>query len=284
MDFGHKVLGSLGIGAGSQPEAGLYVANKFFWYSANDLVDRNGRSLPVGLDLDAIADGVGVGGTYRLPKLPLYLNASLAYPFVSVNANTDRPEASLDTFGFGDLYVQPLRLGLRLDRVDAVVGYAFYAPTGKTAPGGRDGVGRGQWTHEFSLGGTVYFDRKKEWQLSLLASYELNQKKLGIDVTRGDTIQIQGAASKALFRILELGLAGYGLLQVNADTGSAVPAPLRGARDRVFGLGPELAALIPPLRARASLRYEHDVAVRSRALGQILVFTLSLRALDFDGS
>ena len=225
-----------------------------------------------------MANGIGIAGTFQVPWLSTYVNAAIGVPIARVTLETDRPEANVDKYGLGDLYVQPLKLGWKLDRLDVVTGYAFYAPTANFEPGGRDGVGRGQWTQQFSLGSTVYFDQARTWQLSALASYELNQRKQNVDITRGATLQYQGGLGKTLFGIVDVGLAGYALWQVTDDHGTDLPPALRGAREQAFGLGPEIAVAIPPLRSRLSVRYEHDIDVKSRPLGQILVIGLTFKA------
>lgn len=272
QELGNKVLGTLGLLAGSQPDSGLYVGDRFLRYSANELIDRNGHRIPVGLDLDAVANGVGVQLTFRLPWHSMYMNASVGVPTARISLQTADPEASIDRYGFGDLYVQPLKIGWKMSQLDIVAGYSFYAPTG-----GSDGVGRGYWTHQFSFGSAVYFDRAKTWHISELASYDLNQRKQGIDLTRGDTVQVQGGTGKTL-GIVSLGLAGYALWQVRDDRGSALPEVLRGARDRAFGLGPEVDFTLARIRSRITLRYCHDIAVKARPLGQIMVIGLTILA------
>jgi hypothetical protein len=74
---------------------------------------------------------------------------------------------------------------------------------------------------------------------------------------------------------LDVGMVGYGLWQVSDDSGSAVPAQLRGARDRVGGLGAELAVTIAEARSRVTVRYTHDLAAAARPLGQLLLFDLT---------
>ena len=277
QELGNKVLGTLGLLAGSQPGSGLYIADRFLYYSANDLIDRNGHRIPVGLDLDAVANAIGVQVTLKLPWRSAYLNASLGVPAARISLQTERPEVSIDRSGFGDLYVQPVKLGWKMSQIDIVAGYSFYVPTGRFTPRARDGVGRGYWTHQFSLGSAVYFDRAKTWHISGLASYDLNRRKRGIDLTRGDTIQFQGGAGKTL-GIVDVGLAGYALWQVRDDRGNDLPEPLRGARDRAFGLGPEIDITLAPIRSRITLRYCHDVAVNARPLGQVLVIGLTILA------
>lgn len=271
QDLGHKMPGTAGLDAGSQPPEGLYVAERALFYHAEDLMDRNGNRLPVNVGLDAFGNGLGVIGVLYLERIATYLTAAVAVPVAHVSLQTDRPEASTDRFGLGDVYVQPLKLGWRWRHFDLGVGYGFYAPTGRFEPGGKEGVGRGHWTHELSLGGTAYPDAARTWSVSALAAYDLNGKKDGVDITRGDTIQIQGGVGKTFLGFLQVGIAAYALWQVRDDRGADLPPLLRGARDRVYGLGPEVGALFPALRSRLVARYEVDVGARARPQGQVLV-------------
>ncbi len=263
--FGNKIMGTLGLDAGVQPNPGLYAADLFLWYSANHAVGANGHTLPIALDLDAFSNGFGAGAVWKLRGLGTYLNSSIAWPLSRVRASTDRPEVSIDEFGLGDLYVQPLRLGWRLPRLDLVTGYAFYAPTGKFEPGGHDGVGRGEW-----------FDDQRGGRLSFLASYNIPGQKRDTQVTRGQTFQIQGGVGFRPLRPLQIGAVGYALVQTNDDHGADLPAALVGQRDRALGAGGEVGLDIPKLRSRVTLRYAHDLLVRARPEGQILLVQLQV--------
>ncbi|WP_242342840.1 SphA family protein [Anaeromyxobacter terrae] len=279
LNVGHKTLGAVGLDAGSQPEPGLYVVERALLYDADEARDRHGDRIPIGMDLDAFGNGIGVIGVVEVRPLSTYLTAAIAIPIAHVTVTTDRPEASTDRLGLGDVYVQPLKLGWRWPRSDLGIGYGFYAPTGRFEPGGRDGVGRGHWTHQLSAGGTAYLDPARTWNVSAVASYDHNQRKQGIDLTRGDTVQLQGGAGKTLLRFLQLGVAGYALWQVRDDRGADLPPVLRGARDRIFGLGPEVGVLVAPLRSKLTIRYERELGARSRPQGQLLVLGLTFVAL-----
>src|SRR5690606_6363451 len=159
---------------------------------AVDLIGPDSRSLPVGLDVDAFADALGLSVGLPVPLLGAMWSASIGVPIVHASARTEHPFASIDRSGIADLYVEPLKLGWRFEPLVLVGAYVFYAPTGRFEPGGRGGVGRGHWTQQFSVGGAAYLDRERAWHFSALASYDLNHRKRGIDITRGDTIQIQG--------------------------------------------------------------------------------------------
>ncbi|HEY2743600.1 MAG TPA: transporter, partial [Polyangia bacterium] len=220
-DLGHRTLGTLGLDAGTVQSPGLYAVDAVGSYRADELVDRNGHRVPIDVEASAFSNVFGVNLTWELPRLHTSIAATVTVPVSRVSLATDDPRASLDDFGLGDVYVQPISLGWRPFGHELSVGYAFYAPTGQVAPGGLDGVGDGQWTHEFSTGGTIFFDHGQRWKLSALASYELHQRKLRIDITRGDSVQIQGGVGARLARVVDLGVAGYALWQVLDDRGSA---------------------------------------------------------------
>jgi hypothetical protein len=269
QDQGHKVLGTLGLRAGEQPETGLHVSDDFLFYDAEKLFDRNGAQLPVRISLQAISNEIGIAGSYELPHLSTWVNAAVAVPLARVVGQTDRPEASIDRFGLADAYVQPLSLGWRPRHGSVRVGYAFYVPTARYEPGGgSENLSRGAWSHELSFGGGV---RLRPCSASALASVEIEDQKLGAEITRGVTVQIQGGGGIALARTVDIGMVGYALWQITDDTGRDLPPVLRGAHDRIYGLGAELELRIPEARAGVTLRYAHDLVTRSLPQGQVLL-------------
>lgn len=270
QDLGHRLPAGAGIDAGTQVEPGLYLGYRFVWFSSHEIHDRRGDPLPiVGLEIDAYANVFGLAGTLRAG--PLYLSAALAIPVVGLSIRADLPEASVDRLGLGSLFVQPLKLGTRSRHLDVVGSYSFYVPTGQ---GERSGVGRPEWAHQLAAGGTVFFDDRRGWRVSALASYLHHQRKQGIDITRGDTVLIQGGVAGRV-AVIDAGIAGYALWQVRDDTGSELPAALRGARDRAFGLGPEVNVALPALRSRVSARLAFDLDGEARPVGTLLVIGIS---------
>jgi hypothetical protein len=269
VQIGHKVLGTLGLDAGSQPGEGLYAVDEFLFYRADILTDRNGNEIPAGLEANAVATAIGLGATFRLKRFDTYFSVATGLPAGRATAVTHEPPLGIERAGIGDLYVQPIKLGWRLASVDVVTSYGFYAPTGAFAPSGSGGLGQGQWTHEFSGGGTLRLGKGQVWRASALASLDFHGRKRGIDVTRGTSIQIQGGLGVTFFRLLDVGIASYALWEVSTDRGADVPATLRGTHERDYGVGPELDVTIPPVRGRITLRFEADVSAATRPLGQI---------------
>ena len=278
QQLGHKLLGVVGIDAGTQSEPGLYIIDQLVYYDANRVRARDGALLPLrGLDIDAYGNSLGLSFTLRRPGKH-YLTFATSVPVARIELNSDDPLVSIDRFGLGDLFVQPIKLGWRPGHFDIVAAYAFYAPTGKFEPRSGVGVGRGFWTHQFSLGGADYLAPDRSRRVSALVSYDLNLRKRGVDLRRGNTLQIQGGAGTRVLRTARVGVAGYALWQVTNDTGTDLPPRLRNERSRVFALGPEVDVSIPAIRLRANLRFEWELGVRSRPQGQMLVGTLVYRA------
>jgi hypothetical protein len=279
QDLGHKLPGLIGLDAGKAPEPGFYLVDRVVYYRADEIRDRHGDVVPVeGLRLGVLANGLGVAWAMELPEVAARASFTIAAPLVDVHLNSDRPEASVERFGLGDIFIQPLKLGWRKDRFDAVTSYGLYVPTGESVVAGGQGVSNGQFTHEFAGGGTYYFDEGRRWYATALASYQLNQQKRGVDITRGDIVQVQGGMGVRVNRRLDVGIVGYALWQVRDDRGADVPPALRGARDEAYGLGPEIVLSLSPLPARIRFRYERDLAVKSRPKGQIFLFGLEFAA------
>jgi hypothetical protein len=278
QDLGHKIPGLIGLDAGRAPEPGLYLLDRVAGYSADRVRDRHGQEVPVqDLRLRAVANGAGLAVAIELPWARTVMSAAVAVPYAHLSLDVRIPETSIDKLGVGDVYLMPIELGWGRDHFDIVASYDLYMPTEKFTLESGEGVSHGHITHEFAAGGTLATDRDRSFFASALASYELNMRKDGVDITRGDTFQIQGGVGGSLFGgRVEAGLAGYALWQVRADRGADLPDVLRGARDRVFGLGPEIAVLLAPLPAQIRVRYERDLGVRSRPEGQIIVIGLGL--------
>ena len=271
QEVGHKILGSLGLQAGSQASAGLYLVDQFAYYHSNELVDRSGHALPIGLDVDMLANGLAASVSLELPHMATFVNVAVSVPLVYLNASTQNPRVSVEPRGVGDLYVQPLKLGWRPGPVELVAGYAFYAPTGSFDAEGSTGLSRGQWTQEFSMGGTLHFGPGERMKVSVLTSFDIYGTKIGIDLRRGDSLQIQGGVGATVLRQVDMGIAGYALWQVTDYGGSVVPVDLRGARDRAFGVGPEIDLIVPAALGRLTLRYTHDIADQTRPVGGLVV-------------
>jgi hypothetical protein len=273
QDLGHKLPGLLGLDAGTIPEPGLYLVDRLAIYEAEKLRDRNGNLVPTEpFNLLGLANAIGVSYTKKISGDSIFLTMTVGGPIAHFKLDIEnRPEIGADRFGLGDPYIEPLGLGWRKGRYDLVTSYGIYLPTGRSPLAGGKAVTSGQITNEFSGGGSIYFKERSQF-LTGLASYQLNSRQRGIDITRGDTVQFQGGIGTKLFSgLAETGIAGYALWQVRDDRGTQLPPVLAGARDRVYGLGPEGAVFIKAIQGQVRVRYEWDLGVRARPQGHIFV-------------
>jgi hypothetical protein len=273
QNLGHRLPGLLGLEAARIPEPGLYLVNLAASYQADELRDRNGNLIATApFNFSAAGNIFGVSYTTQLASNTIFLTMTLSGPVARLKVNTpNRPETDLDRMAMGDPYVQPIQLGWRKEHFDLVTAYGIYFPTDKSPLAGGAGVSSGQITHQFSAGASRYFKDRTRFVTALI-SYQLSMPQRGIRITRGDTLQLEGGAGTNLFgRVLETGLASYALWQVRDDRGPDLPPILLGSRDRVYGLGPEAAVLIKPIRGEVRVRFEWDMGVRARPQGHIFV-------------
>jgi hypothetical protein len=274
QDLGHRLPGSVGLDAGTQPEQGIYAGYRVVWFASDAVHDRRGNTVPIeSLDLDAFGHAFGISGTLEFHGL--YLNAAISFPIASLRASADVPEVNIDRFGLGNVFVEPLQLGYRFEHADLVAGYSFNAPTDQAE---RSGVGRPEWSQQASAGSTVFFDDHRGARISALATYVHNSQKRGIRITRGDSVMFQGGIGTRTLDVIDLGLTGYAIWQVTDDTGPDLPPVFAGARERAFGVGPEVGGAIPALRSQLVARFEWDIDGKARPVGTILFVGLSVVA------
>jgi hypothetical protein len=277
QQLGYKLLGSAGIDAGVQPPPGLALVDQLLHYGSNELRDRDGRVVPIdGLEMRATGTALGVSYTSKARGAP-YLTFAAAVPVASIHVSSDDPASSLNGYGFADLFVQPLKAGWRERRFDVVTAYSIYVPSGHFEPRGVS-TGRGYWTHQLSAGGALFADSTRASRASALVSYEISTRKRGIDIRRGNIVQVQDGAGAAVRRVFTIGLAGFALWQVTADHGADIPPALRGEWSRAFGLGPEVDATIPHWKTRIAVRIEREFGVRSRPRGEVIAAGVSYLA------
>ena len=158
QDLGHKLPGLIGLDAGRVPQPGLYAIDRVVWYRADEVRDRAGNRVPVP-DLGLLGLSNAAGLSYTFQRGERSLTVTVAAPLARLRLDIhDRPEASFDRFGLGDIYIQPARLGWRGGRVDLVASYGLYIPTGTSPLAGGRGLSAGHVTNEFSAGGTIFAD------------------------------------------------------------------------------------------------------------------------------
>jgi hypothetical protein len=174
-------------------------------------------------------------------------------------------------------------LGWTLKRADVTAGYNLYIPTGRFSAGATNNTGLGIWGNEVYAGSTIYLDQKKTWNAAAVFSAEFHTDKKGTNIRVGDLGTVEGGLGKTFYKkvagpvpmVTNVGVAGYAQFKMTGDSGSDIPPPLRGLRDRVFGLGPEFNIFLPKPRLAFLVRYEPELGARTRTQGQTILLSLT---------
>lgn len=283
---GHYIPGFTGLGNGTQPPPGVSIALPIFVYPTDTIKDDHGDPLGVHPNITASFIGAGVGIVTNTKVLGARYGAQvipLAWMKSRIEGN------SLDvpgSFGFTDIYVQPLWLGWETPRADYVAGWGFFTPTGTWELGGTDNAGLGMWSHDFQLGTTVRLDKKRAWSTSGLLTWEIHSQKKDTDVKVGSIVTLEGGTGRAFYkpvqgspipRIITIGIAYYTQFKATADSGTTFqPLNVRLAhdKDRVFGIGGEASVFLPKAKLLFDARIIPEFGARDRTQGLTMLFTI----------
>jgi len=182
--------------------------------------------------------------------------------FLGVNRSIEVKDSAS---GFADMMVRPVMLDWGTDRYDLVTSYSFYAPTGHYDKEDLANVGLGFWSHELSMGGLLYFN-KKATALLANAVYEFNTKKKGSDVTPGQNVILEYGISQYLAEWLAVGISGASYIQTTKDTGSDIFGP--NNKQVCHTVGGEINLWPKPGKFGVELRYFYQYYSKNTARGQ----------------
>jgi hypothetical protein len=236
QELGAVLRGDMGLKSGTQPGPGYYFSFLYYNASYDSVRGPNGGVLPghVNTSLDILIPIATVTTKWKL--FGGFYGFSVAVPFSNqALASTIVPIYKSNTYGFGDMYFQPLTLGWHKKHVDYLVGYGFYAPTG-------NGIrSLDMWTQRMAFGTTYYLDEGKKWSVSGNATLEIHSVKNNTDILVGDFLTIKGGVGRSFLK----GAASAGLVyslqyKITHDGGTNLPALLPNSLNKAYALGAEL--------------------------------------------
>ena len=235
------VKGSVGLKAGSQPPPGGYiVAPVLYFYSTDEVKDRDGQSLPFEGTLNTAMFGAGYLYVTKKKLLGGYYGFQVLFP---VGANNRIQGTEIDQnpgAGLTDSVIQPLSLGWHFKRADANASYLIYVPTGRYTDGAKNNTGLGMWGQEFGVGTTVYLTENRQYHAATTASFNFQSKKEDSDTQVGNAMNLEGGLGGDFLKGgLTAGLAYYATFKLSDDTIGGLPGILIRGKNKVFALGPE---------------------------------------------
>ncbi len=237
--------GEYGLLAGTLPPAGGYFGGFYNNYQSNKVVGANGNVIM------GFLPAANLGGfqlVYSFPS-PAVLGArwasTIIVPWTDIALETPVTPFTR-AWGFGDMFVQPMKLGWTFPRADFVVASGVWMPTGRfDANKLGQNTGLGVWGWEQQVGTTLYLDGGRRANASTLASYEVSTDVRGTDRKPGQLVTLEGGIGyQILEEVGQVGLVYYAQWKVSADRNFHLPAEI-DAFSRMYGLGPEVTIPFP---------------------------------------
>jgi hypothetical protein len=235
------VKGSTGLKAGSQPPPGGYVvAPLLYFYTADEVRDRNGDRLATTANLDAAMFGAGYLHVTTKKLFGGFYGFQVLFP---VGANNRIQGTEIDAnpgAGITDSAIVPISLGWHFKRADVNTAYTLFVPTGRYTDGASNNTGLGMWGHEISIGSTVYLNETRQFHAATIASFDFQSKKEDSETKVGNQMNLEGGIGGDFLKGgLTAGLSYYAAFKLTDDEIAGLPGILIRGKNRVFALGPE---------------------------------------------
>jgi hypothetical protein len=233
--------GSTGLKAGSQPPPGGYVvAPALYFYSSDEVRDRDGDRFGPTANLDAALFGAGYSQVTTKKLFGGYYGFQILFP---LGANNRIQGTEIDAnpgAGLTDSAVQPINLGWHFKRADVVTAYTLYIPTGRYTDGASNNTGQGMWGNEISIGSTVYLTETRQFHAATIASFDFQSKKEDSETKVGNAMNLDGGVGGDFLKGgLTAGISYYASFKLTDDEIAGLPGILIRGKNRVFALGPE---------------------------------------------
>lgn len=233
---GHYGPGLFGLrSAHGFPMDWSYVNVTHIYYAA-EMKDNNGNVSTLSKPINVIANiSGGIWGT-KIDKIKANYNAAVILPFTNLAPNPETLELNPDNIGLGDIKVIPLMLTWNFKQFALNTRYAFWAPTGSFDKDSKSNKGKGFWSHNIGIGGTVYLDAKKSWNVSLMNTFEFNGKQEGTDITPASTHVMEYGIGRTFDEVFNMGIIGYRTKQIGDQKGVTLPDGLNDYQVSAVGM------------------------------------------------
>lgn len=270
---GHYSTGADFYENGSLPPPGMYMKNYLINYRASDLKDSSGHKVGGDFKVDTtvlvnrflyVTDKTVLGADWAVHAVLPIVRADVTTPFGAHGKET----------GVGDVMIEPMLLGWHGDQWDAVLGLAFYLPTGRWKRDEPANLGKDFYTGMLSTGLTWYADPERTLRFGGRLRYEKHTSNRTLDIHQGDDLTFEWSGSKTLWGVLDVGLAGYAQWQVTRDTGKDVY--WGSDRDRIYAAGPEIKLAIPAIQGSLTLNYLKEFGARDHSEGDVWALSFAI--------
>jgi len=265
------VKGSVGVKAGSPPPPGAYyIAPLLYFYSTDDVRNRDGDRVPINANIDAALFGAGV----TVVTKKTILGGSYGFTVLVAGANNRLQATEIDEnpgAGITDSVVTPVSLGWHKKRADAIAYYTLYVPTGRYEDGAENNTGLGMWGQEIGFGTTAYLTEDRKFHAATMVSFNFQSKKEDSDTKVGNVMNLEGGVGGDFLKGgLTAGLAYYYSTKLTQDRLGGFPLNIALAKANVFALGPDITLTLAKANTVygfLTVRYEWELHAEAQTKG-----------------
>jgi hypothetical protein len=267
------ISGSVGVKAGSAaPPGEYYIAPLLYFYSTDDVRNRNGDKVPINEQIDGAMFGAGVSVVTK--KKVLGADYGFTVLIAGANNRLQATEiASNPGAGVTDSVLTPMSLGWHKKRADAIAYYSLYLPTGRYEDGASNNTGLGMWGQEIGFGTTGYLTEDRRFHAATAVSFNFQSKKEDSESHVGNQMNLEGGiGGDFLGGGLTAGLAYYYSFKLTQDEPHLFPLNIGLAKARVFALGPDMTLALASKKKNTvygfvTVRYEWELHAEAHTKG-----------------
>lgn len=202
-------------------------------------------------------------------------SANVALDFY-VNPNPPvNQEINIDSFGWGDLYLQPVWLTWEKNKFTTAFSYGLWLPTGKYEADDPENIGLGYASQNIRL--ATRYKLNSHYSLTGALTVESNFKQKSDDFTEAPHLTFDYGASYYFSKGHEAGVVGHGTWQFGDDKGEE--AVLN--KDVVYGAGAYGSYWFIPGKVGVLARATQNFGTRNRFSGFSFVIGLNYLLLKY---
>ena len=265
--------------AGVLPSPGLQFRYDTYMYSGTERSNIPQGQLGVRLKVFANIAGATIVTPYQILGGDYGFAVRAAVSDVTADQTVATPRGKVarngSLRGLNDIVLSPIIVGWHSGYFHWNVSTTVWLPAGDYDETRLVNTGKNYWSVSPQFAAT-YFDPKSGWDISATAIYVVNFENSATSYRSGDIAHLDVAVGKSFSPQFKLGVVGFYVQQVTADSGAG--AILGDRKVRVAGLGPAATFSFTLNNVPMSLvaKYHREFSAQNTTQGD--AGTLSVRA------